>query len=49
MAELTTFNLKARYPDYKQRFLKKASRSFTEEKIAATEELRQWLLEKISS
>jgi HEPN domain-containing protein len=47
LVELTTFNLRARYPDYKNRFQKKATRPFAEEKIAATKELRQWLLEKI--
>jgi hypothetical protein len=49
LVELTTFNLRARYPDYKNRFQKKATRPFTEEKIAAVKELRQWLLEKINS
>jgi len=28
--EMTTFNIKARYPDYKNRFYKKASKEFTE-------------------
>jgi len=46
--ELTTFNLRARYPDYKNRSQKKATRPFAEEKIGATKELRQWLLEKIN-
>jgi len=46
--ELTTFNLKARYPDYKNRFQKKATRLFAEEKIAAAKEFRQWLLKKIN-
>ena len=47
--ELTTFNLRARYPDYKNRFQKKATRPFAEEKIAEAKEFRQWLLEKINS
>lgn len=49
LVELTTFNLRARYPDYKNRFQKKATHPFAEEKIAAAKELRQWLLEKINS
>jgi hypothetical protein len=49
LVELTTFNLKARYPDYKNRFQKKATRPFAEEKIAAAKEFRQWLLKKIKS
>jgi HD superfamily phosphohydrolase len=34
---------------YKNRFQKKATRPFAEEKIAAAKELRQWLLKKIRS
>ncbi len=49
LVELTTFNLRARYPDYKNRFQKKATRPFAEKKITETKEFRQWLLEKISS
>jgi HEPN domain-containing protein len=49
LVELTTFNLRARYPDYKNRFQKKATRPFTEKKIAEIKEFRQWLLEKISN
>ena len=33
LVELTTFNLRARYPDYKNRFQKKATRPFAEEKL----------------
>ena len=49
LVELTTFNLRGTYPDYKNRFRKKATRPFAEEKIAAAKELRQWLLEKINN
>jgi hypothetical protein len=49
LVELTTFNLRARYPDYKNRFQKKATRPFAEKKITETKEFRQWLLKKISS
>jgi hypothetical protein len=49
LVELTTFNLRARYPDYKNRFQKKATRPFAEQKIVETKEFRKWLLEKINS
>ena len=49
LVELTTFNLRARYPDYKNRFQKKATHPFAEKKITETKEFRQWLLKKISS
>ena len=45
---LTTFNLRARYPDYKNRFQKKATREFAESHISKVKEFRQWLLEKIN-
>jgi HEPN domain-containing protein len=48
LVELTTFNIRARYPDYKNRFQKKATRQFAERQICKVKELRQWLLEKIS-
>jgi HEPN domain-containing protein len=49
LVELTTFNLRARYPDYKNRFQKKATRPFAEKKIADAKEFRQWLMKMISS
>ncbi len=45
--EVTTFDIKARYPDYKNRFYKKATREFTELYIMKIGEFRQWLIEKI--
>lgn len=47
--EVTTFNIKARYPDYKNRFYKKASREFTEHYIIEIKRFRQWLIEKINN
>ena len=47
MAELTTFNLRARYPDYKNRFQKKADRQYTETHLNKIREMRKWLQEKI--
>jgi len=49
LAELSTVNLRARYPDYKNRFQKKATRQFAESQISKAKEFRQWLLEKINS
>ncbi len=48
LEELTTFNLRARYPDYKNRFQKKATRQFTENQISKVNGLRKWLHEKIN-
>ncbi len=47
--EVTTFNVKARYPDYKNRFYRKATKEFTEMYIIKIKEFRQWLIEKIKS
>ena len=49
LVEFTTFNLRARYPDYKNRFQRKATREFAESHISKVKEFRQWLLEKINS
>ena len=43
--EVTTFNIKARYPDYKNRFYRKATKEFTEIYIVKIKEFRQWLIE----
>ena len=45
--EVTTFNIKARYPDYKSRFFRKATREFTESYVTKIKEFRKWLLGKI--
>jgi HEPN domain-containing protein len=49
LVELTTFNLRARYPDYKNRFQRKGTHEFAESHISKVKEFRQWLLEKINS
>lgn len=46
LAEVTTFNIKSRYPDYKGRFHKKATRKFTARYLKGIKEFRQWLLKK---
>ncbi len=45
--DVTTFNLKARYPDYKLRFYRKATREFAERYMVGIREWRLWLLERI--
>jgi HEPN domain-containing protein len=47
LAEVTTFNIKARYSDYKGRFHRKATKKFTECYITKIKEFRKWLLKKI--
>lgn len=42
--EVTAFNIRARYPDYKNRFSKTATREFTTQYIDRIKEFRQWLL-----
>ncbi len=44
---VTTFNIRARYPDYKGEFYKKATKRFTEDYIKKIRDLRQWLIKKI--
>lgn len=41
---ITTFNISARYPDYKQSFYKKCDYEFTSSNIERIKELRKWLL-----
>jgi len=44
LEEVTAFNIRTRYPDYKNRFSKTATRDFTEGYIDKVKEFRQWLL-----
>lgn len=41
----TSFNIAARYPDYKHSFYKNCTPAFTEENLRTIKELRTWLLE----
>jgi len=41
--EVTTYNLKGRYPDYKQSFYKKATMEFTSNRIKQIEEMQECL------
>ncbi len=47
--EVTTFNIKTRYPDYKSRFHKKATAEFTQGYIHRIREFRNWIIEKTKS
>lgn len=47
--EVTTFTIKARYPDYKNRFYKRATGEFTREYITKIKEFQSWLLKKINT
>lgn len=44
---VTTFNIRARYSDYKLKFYKECTRKFTEANIKKIKELRLWLKEQI--
>ncbi|NLB18591.1 MAG: HEPN domain-containing protein [Syntrophomonadaceae bacterium] len=41
---ITSFNIAARYPDYKQSFYKKCTKMFADEALIAIKELRMWFL-----
>ncbi|MGD8780162.1 MAG: HEPN domain-containing protein [Ignavibacteria bacterium] len=45
---ITSFNIEARYPDFKQDFYKKCDRKFTTEYITRIKDLRKWLLEQLN-
>ena len=47
--EVTTFNIKARYPDYKNRFSEKATSNFTESYIIKIKEFRKWILDQLNN
>jgi len=42
--EISTFNLNARYDNYKQDFQKKCTKEFTIERISRIENIRLWLM-----
>ena len=46
---VTTFNIRARYPDYKDRFYKKATKRFTHEYIQQIKDFRRWLGKKLKN
>jgi len=44
---VTAFNIRARYPDYKGRFYRKATKRFTENYLGQIKDFRKWLVKKI--
>lgn len=44
---ISTFNIRARYDDYKMEFHKKCSKEFTEKWIGNIKEMRKWIKEKL--
>jgi hypothetical protein len=45
--EISTFNLNARYDNYKQDFQKKCTKEYTTEKIYRVENIRLWLMNQL--
>ena len=43
LLEVTAYNIKARYPDYKQSFVRKATRDYTASKLELIKEMQQWI------
>ncbi len=46
---ITTWNMEARYQDYKDRFYKLCTVEYTSRKMSLVEELMQWLTEALRS
>ncbi len=46
---MNSWNLEGRYQDYKDKFYKRASRTYTEEKIKQVDNLRLWLLSELQN
>lgn len=44
---ITSFNIEARYPDYKKEFYKKSDFEFTSKHIKHINKVRSWLLEQL--
>jgi len=47
LREITTFNIEARYDDYKEQFYKKATKEFASKWVQEAEEMQQWLVKQI--
>lgn len=46
---ITTFNISARYPDYKKSFYRKCTPEYTARNIDKIKELRKWLMPMLKS
>jgi len=44
---ITTFNINARYPDYKNSFYKKCTKEFTKKSVNKILEIRTWILSEL--
>jgi HEPN domain-containing protein len=49
LEEITTFNIRARYDDYKSEFYKKATKAYAEKYFQSAQELRIWTKKHIQS
>ena len=49
LAVITTFNIRARYPDYKKSFYEKCTRDYCSDRIKDIKEVRVWLKELLSA
>jgi HEPN domain-containing protein len=47
LSVINSWNMEGRYQDYKDKFYKKATQAYTEEKIKLVDELRLWLLSEL--
>ncbi len=47
LADLTEFNLEARYPEWQKEFYKKCTKAYTETYFIKAKKLQKWLKEKI--
>lgn len=43
----TTFNIRARYPDYKESFYRKCTQEYASARMEEVEEVRRWLLDSL--
>lgn len=46
---VTTFNIKARYPDYKKKFYNKCTKAFTTKNIEKIKEFRLWIKKQLKN
>ncbi|MCF7815290.1 MAG: HEPN domain-containing protein [Candidatus Cloacimonetes bacterium] len=44
---ITTFNIRARYDDYKQQFYRKCTKEYAEKWIQQIEEIRKWIKQQL--
>lgn len=47
LTEITSFNLEARYDDYREQFYKKATKKFAKDWSEASERIYQWLKKQL--